>query len=97
MVGGAKSLIVKTPELFVNNDEEDRQMPGVPEFYSAWPKKDIAGWTGAKDAEFEEPAGEGGVWTGGECDESRVSHELIFSLWMQCRLVPFCWATARQG
>lgn len=66
MIGGAKSIIVKAPELFINNDEEDKQMPGVPEYYSAWPKKDIAGWVGAKDAELEIPVEEGGVWTGSE-------------------------------
>jgi hypothetical protein len=65
IVGGAKSLLVKNPELFINNDEEDKQMPGVPEFYSAWPAKDIVGWTGGKEAPFELDTNAGGVWTGG--------------------------------
>lgn len=47
-------------------------MPGVPEFYSAWPAKDIVGWAGGEEAPFEIDANAGGVWTGGEPDHTHI-------------------------
>ena len=67
IVGGAKPLTVKSPELFVNTNEEDKQMPGVPEYYSKWPAQSIVDWKGSDPAEFERTIEQGGVWTGGEC------------------------------
>jgi hypothetical protein len=65
ILGGAKPLTTHTPELYVGNDEEDKQMPGVPKFYAEWPASDVVGWKGESPAEFGKPENEGGVWTGG--------------------------------
>ena len=65
ILGGGKALTVKKPDLFVNNDEEHLQIPGIPSFYGKWPAKDVMDWSGNDPADFEVPVEEGGVWTGG--------------------------------
>ncbi|OCF32124.1 FAD dependent oxidoreductase superfamily protein [Kwoniella heveanensis BCC8398] len=64
IVGGAKPLTVHDPKQYVNNDREDEQFRGVPDFYAGWPKRDVVGWTGRDPAELERSVEEGGVWSG---------------------------------
>lgn len=44
-------------------------MPGVPEFYAQWPKRDVVGWQGEDPAPMEKAVNSGGVWTGGKSDD----------------------------
>ncbi|WVR07877.1 hypothetical protein IAU60_004920 [Kwoniella sp. DSM 27419] len=64
IIGGAKPLTVHDPAQYVNNDREDEQFKGVPEFYAGWPKRDVLGWKGEDPAPFEKETNEGGVWSG---------------------------------
>ncbi|WWC92016.1 uncharacterized protein L201_006970 [Kwoniella dendrophila CBS 6074] len=64
IIGGAKPLTVHDPWQYINNDKEDEQFKGVPEFYAAWPKRDVLDWQGKDPAEFEKGTNEGGVWSG---------------------------------
>ncbi|WWC72307.1 uncharacterized protein I206_106269 [Kwoniella pini CBS 10737] len=64
IIGGAKPLTVHDPWQYLNNDKEDEQFKGVPEFYSRWPKKDIVDWQGKDPADFEKKVEDGGVWSG---------------------------------
>ncbi|KAK8853497.1 hypothetical protein IAR55_004204 [Kwoniella newhampshirensis] len=64
ILGGAKAVVIHKPETFVNNDQEDIQFEGVPEFYAGWPARDVIGWKGEDPAPFEGTVEEGGVWTG---------------------------------
>ncbi|WVQ99100.1 hypothetical protein IAU59_006232 [Kwoniella sp. CBS 9459] len=64
IIGGAKPITVHDPKQYINNDREDEQFKGVPDFYAGWPKRDVAGWTESDPAEFERTVEEGGVWTG---------------------------------
>lgn len=67
IIGGAKPLTVKDPKSYVNNDREDIQFEGVPEFYQKWPKLDIKGWKGDDEkAPLEAAVEDGGVWSGGK-------------------------------
>jgi hypothetical protein len=41
MVGGARPVTVHKPETCILNDEEDKQIDGVPEYLKSWPGRDI--------------------------------------------------------
>lgn len=72
IIGGAKPLTVHKPDLYVLSDAEDKQFPGVPEFYADWPESDIAGWKGKGATEYAKKLNEGGVWSGGESETLHV-------------------------
>ena len=46
------------------NDEDDKQAPGVPDFYKTWPAAEIVDWPGPKVAELGFDVEKGGSWTG---------------------------------
>ncbi|KAH8660301.1 FAD dependent oxidoreductase-domain-containing protein [Xylariales sp. PMI_506] len=64
IVGGARAVLVHQPVQCHQNDEEDKQFEGVPEFFQSWPAKDIVGWEGPNPAEFALATNEGGCWSG---------------------------------
>ncbi|KAL6408827.1 FAD dependent oxidoreductase superfamily [Ilyonectria robusta] len=64
IVGGARSVLVHSPDKCYLNDEEDQQFDGVPEFYQSWPASDVVGWPGSNPAELWKGVNEGGCWTG---------------------------------
>jgi hypothetical protein len=66
MLGGARQVLVHTPEGCIMNDEEDKQVPGVPEFFKSWPGSDIVDWPEPGSAKFGKEDDEGGCWTGGK-------------------------------
>jgi hypothetical protein len=71
MVGGARPVTVHKPETCILNDEEDKQIDGVPEYLKSWPGRDIKDWPGMSRAEFGRQDDQGGTWTGGESAFSR--------------------------
>ncbi|CAG8099176.1 unnamed protein product [Penicillium olsonii] len=64
IIGGARSLLVHSPQDCYRNDEEDKQFDGVPEFFQSWPKSDIAEWPGSHPAELARNVDDGGCWSG---------------------------------
>lgn len=46
------------------NDEEDKQIPGVAEFFQSWPSSDVAGWPKRSPPQLARDVNEGGCWTG---------------------------------
>ncbi|KAH7093660.1 FAD dependent oxidoreductase-domain-containing protein [Paraphoma chrysanthemicola] len=64
ILGGARPIIIHTPDSVMMNDEEDKQFVGVPEFCESWPASDIKDWPGPITAELGKPADQGGCWTG---------------------------------
>ena len=52
------------PEACFLNDEEDKQVEGMAEFFRSWPALDVAGWTASDPAELARDVNDGGVWTG---------------------------------
>lgn len=50
------------------NDEEDKQIKGVPEFYKTWPKSDVKDWPGSTISDLGLETDQGGCWTGGKID-----------------------------
>jgi hypothetical protein len=66
MFGGARPIVIHTPDAVMMNDEEDKQFVGVPDFCKSWPASDIKDWPGPKMAELGKPENKGGCWTGGE-------------------------------
>ncbi|OXG42291.1 FAD dependent oxidoreductase superfamily [Cryptococcus neoformans Bt120] len=64
ILGGAKPLTVHDPKQYVNNDREDLQFAGVPDFYQGWPQRDVVGWQGKDPTDLEKTVEEGGIWTG---------------------------------
>ncbi|WVQ80116.1 hypothetical protein IAT38_002217 [Cryptococcus sp. DSM 104549] len=66
ILGGARPVLVHTPEDYTNSDREDRQLQGAPKYFASWPAKAIVGWEGEGAAEMEKGFDEGGVWTGVE-------------------------------
>ncbi|TYJ54196.1 hypothetical protein B9479_005122 [Cryptococcus floricola] len=64
ILGGGKPAIAAHPELSILSDEEDKQFPGIPEYYASWPAATIPGWEDDGPAEFEKAVNDGGVWTG---------------------------------
>lgn len=65
IIGGARQLLVHTPDDCVLNDGEDQHISGVAEFFQSWPASDVAAWPLPNPAELGKEAGEGGCWTGG--------------------------------
>lgn len=71
-LGGAKSVIAHYPRAWLGRGEDDRHLPGVPEYMETWPASEVVGWPsgggggggGADKAELALPADQGGVWTG---------------------------------
>lgn len=66
IIGGARQLLCHYPEISILNDEDDKQAPGVPDFYKTWPAADVVGWPGPKVAELGFDVEKGGSWAGGE-------------------------------
>ncbi|CAG8105122.1 unnamed protein product [Penicillium salamii] len=64
IIGGARSLLVHSPEKCYQNDEEDKQFDGAPEFFQSWPESDVAGWPGNQQAELARNVDDGGCWSG---------------------------------
>lgn len=66
ILGGARPVTVHKPETCTMNDEENRQIDGVAEYFKSWPGSDVKSWPGSSRAEFGKPDDEGGCWTGGK-------------------------------
>lgn len=66
IIGGARQLLCHYPEISILNDEDDKQAPGVPDFYKTWPAAEIVDWPGPKVAELGFDVEKGGSWTGGK-------------------------------
>ncbi|EUC40285.1 hypothetical protein COCMIDRAFT_9817 [Bipolaris oryzae ATCC 44560] len=64
IIGGARQLLSHYPEISILNDEDDKQAPGVPDFYKTWPAADVVDWPGPKVAELGFDVEQGGSWTG---------------------------------
>ncbi|EME45451.1 hypothetical protein DOTSEDRAFT_150512 [Dothistroma septosporum NZE10] len=64
ILGGARQFLVHRPEACFPNDEEDKQIEGIEEFFQSWPASDVAGWVGTGPAELARDIDDGGVWTG---------------------------------
>ncbi|KAJ5059252.1 FAD dependent oxidoreductase-domain-containing protein [Bipolaris maydis] len=64
IIGGARQLLTHYPEISILNDEDDKQAPGVADFYKTWPAADIVDWPGPKIAELGFDVEKGGSWTG---------------------------------
>ena len=47
------------------DNDDDKQMEGVAEFFRSWPATDVKGWE-AENPELELAVDEGGCWTGSE-------------------------------
>lgn len=62
-LGGAKAIISHYPREWLKRGDDDKHLPGVPEYMETWPTDEVVGWPDAK-AELEMPPEEGGVWTG---------------------------------
>lgn len=62
-LGGAKAVINHYPHEWLNRNDDNRHLPGVPEYMATWPTEEVVGWP-AETAELALPAEEGGVWTG---------------------------------
>lgn len=62
-LGGAKAIISHYPREWLQLGDDDKHLPGVPEYMASWPTDEVVGWPYEK-AELEIPAEEGGVWTG---------------------------------
>ncbi|KAJ5362553.1 hypothetical protein N7541_003397 [Penicillium brevicompactum] len=64
IVGGARALLVHSPQECCPNDDEDKQFDGAPEFFQSWPETDVVGWPGTQPAELARDVDEGGCWSG---------------------------------
>ncbi|KAL6159500.1 hypothetical protein ACJBU6_01939 [Exserohilum turcicum] len=64
IVGGARQVRVHHPELSLFSNNEEIQIPGVPDFYKTWAASDVKDWPGPSVAELGKQDNEGGVWTG---------------------------------
>ncbi|CAE7021657.1 hypothetical protein CFE70_003035 [Pyrenophora teres f. teres 0-1] len=62
--GGSRQLLCHMPEETTQSDDNDRQIPGTPQFARTWPASDIANWPGSAVAELSLGDNEGGSWTG---------------------------------
>lgn len=62
-LGGAKAVISHYPREWLNRGDDNRHLPGVPEYMATWPAEEVVGWPDDK-AELALPAEEGGVWLG---------------------------------
>jgi hypothetical protein len=74
MLGGARPIIVHTPDAIMPSDEEDKQFVGVSDFCKSWPASDIKDWPGPSTAELGKPDDEGGCWTGGKSKFDEKCH-----------------------
>lgn len=64
-LGGAKSVVAHYPREWLKRGEDDKHLPGVPEYMETWPKNEVVGWPfDSEKAELALPADQGGVWTG---------------------------------
>lgn len=64
-LGGAKSVISHYARDWLKRGEDDKHLPGVPEYMETWPTTECVGWPlGGEKAELALPADQGGVWTG---------------------------------
>ncbi|KAF7557929.1 hypothetical protein G7Z17_g324 [Cylindrodendrum hubeiense] len=68
IIGGARSVLVQSPDKCYLNDEEDKQFDGIPEFFQSWAGSDVVGWEGNNPAELWKGVNEGGCWTGVSID-----------------------------
>ncbi|KAK7409069.1 hypothetical protein QQX98_008773 [Neonectria punicea] len=66
IVGGARAVLVHSPDKCYLNDEEDKQFDRVPEFFQSWGHSDVVGWPGSNIAQLWKGVDEGGCWTGGQ-------------------------------
>ncbi|KAF3034413.1 hypothetical protein E8E12_005655 [Didymella heteroderae] len=64
ILGGARPVTVHKPETCTMNDDEDRQIDGVAEYFKSWPGSDVKDWPGSSRADFGRQDNEGGCWTG---------------------------------
>lgn len=64
ILGGGRQFTVHRPEACFPNDEEDKQISGIADFFQTWPASDVVGWQGATHAELCGDVDEGGCWTG---------------------------------
>lgn len=65
VLGGAKAVIAHYPRKWLNDGDDSKNLPGVPEYVESWPTEEVVGWPlGGDKAELALPAQEGGVWTG---------------------------------
>ncbi|KAK5130847.1 hypothetical protein LTR08_001619 [Meristemomyces frigidus] len=64
ILGGARQFLVHRPEDCFLNDEEDKQVAGVADFFKSWPASDVVSWPGLGPAELGKNVDEGGCWTG---------------------------------
>jgi len=67
------------------NDEEDKHVAGVADFFKSWPASDVTAWPGSSCAELGKEDHEGGCWTGGTPDPKPTKpspklHQLIASV-----------------
>ncbi|KAK4499239.1 hypothetical protein PRZ48_009752 [Zasmidium cellare] len=64
ILGGGRQYTVHMPEACFPNDEEDKQFPGIADFFQSWPTSDVAGWPAETRPELARDVDEGGCWTG---------------------------------
>ncbi|CAK3917417.1 FAD dependent oxidoreductase [Lecanosticta acicola] len=66
ILGGGRQLLVHRPHDCFLNDEEDKQVPGMAEFFRSWPSSDVKGWPNRSPPELALDVNNGGCWTGME-------------------------------
>lgn len=76
IVGGARQVRVHHPELSLFSNNEEIQIPGVPDFYKTWAASDVKDWPGPSVAELGKQDNEGGVWTG-RTSRIPTAHHLV--------------------
>ncbi|KXS95921.1 hypothetical protein AC578_5198 [Pseudocercospora eumusae] len=64
ILGGGRQFLCHRPEDSFPNDEEDKQISGIADFFQTWPASDVVGWEGPDPAELCKDVNEGGCWTG---------------------------------
>ncbi|KPM37655.1 hypothetical protein AK830_g8887 [Neonectria ditissima] len=64
IIGGARAVLVHSPDKCYLNDEEDKQFDGIPEFFQSWAPSNVVGWSGKNPADLWKGVNDGGCWTG---------------------------------
>lgn len=72
VVGGAKVVFEHRPSSYVDNDDEGRQIEGVPEYFHSWAKESITDWPQDMKMDFARDVRDGGCWTGGKTAPLRL-------------------------
>lgn len=62
-------MVAHYPHEWVRSDEENKLLPGVAEYFKAWPKSEVVDWPSKEnETELGLETTEGGNWTGVESD-----------------------------